>query len=115
MLDKLFMKFLTEKERSLKSLLLDIETTTKYEKGLTQFLENIDEAEMTEANIRQKFKTMMKVVNYQNNIITKLLYLNLVYMQGSNFDSDVGTALSKMGKGEEALKAMLNKKMKGGK
>ena len=38
--------------------------------------------------------------------------LMIVYMAGRNFDVDVSTVLTKLGKGEEALKAMMANKFK---
>jgi len=115
MFDDLLMNFLNDKEASLKSIFTDIDTTDKYAKGLEHFLNNIDNADMTEPNIRKKFKTLMKVINDQNSIMRKLLFINLIYMQGDNFNSDVAKALIKMGRGDEAIKSMFNNKMKGNK
>jgi len=113
MIDELFMQFLKDKKTSLKSIFEDMDQCDKFSTGLNQFIDVIDGAHMEKEDIRKKFKTMMKVVNKQNDIIKKLLILSIVYMQGSNFDSDIGTALNKMGRGEEALKTMFANKMKG--
>lgn len=113
MLDDLFMNFLNDKESAVRSIFDDIENCDKYSKGLEKFLSNIDDTELTEENIRKKFKTLMKVLNTQNTIVRKLLYITLIYMSGDNFDTDVGKLLIRMGRGEEALQTMFKNKLKG--
>ncbi|HCY85362.1 MAG TPA: hypothetical protein DHV36_09540 [Desulfobacteraceae bacterium] len=113
MLDDLFMGFLKDKGKALKSVLEDIQSTMKYSDGMSKFLGTIDTCDLEEADIRKKLKTMMKVLDKQNAIIRKMLLINLVYMQGRNFGSDAGSALVKMGRGEEALRAMFESKMRG--
>ena len=110
-MQELLMSFLKDKKQSIESIFDDIEKSISYSKGLKTFIENIDSAHMNEENTRQKFRTMMKVLNNQNTVIRKLLFVCLVYMQGSNFDVDVASALTKLGRGDEALREMYKSKM----
>lgn len=113
MLDELMMNFLTNKEESLQSLFKDIMKVQEHKKGLIQYLKNIDTCDMEEVDLRKKFKTMMSVAHEQEVVIEKLIMLMVVYMAGRNFDGDVATILTKLGKGEEALQAMFANKFKG--
>lgn len=110
---ELFMEFLRDKPTALKTLLEDIERLQNFRKGLDKFLENIDEADMNQENIRQKFRTLIKVNKAQNSMLTKFLIILIAYVQGNNFDSDIANTLSKLGKGDEALRQMLKNKMSG--
>lgn len=109
----LFMQFLRDKKTAVKSVAEDLERMQALNRGLATFLENIDEAEMSDANVRQKLRTLMKVLKTQNSIMTKTMVLMLAYIQGTSFDKDVANMLAQLGYGEEALKAMMDSKLKG--
>ncbi len=102
-----------DKKTALSAMFENLAKTQSYITGLNKFIDNIDNAEMSEENIRKKFKTLMKVVRDQNSMLTKLLLINIVYMQGDRFDSDVAKVLLKMGHGDEALRQMFRNKMDG--
>lgn len=110
---KLLMEFLKNKETALAGLIKDLYDTQKQGAGLDKFIENIDSADMNEDNIRQKFKTLMKVIRKQNSINIKLLVLISIYASSSDFDANVARILNKMGKGNEALHQMFKNKMRG--
>lgn len=111
--EELFMQFLRDKKTATNSVMNDIQTLQSLNKGLTTFIENIETADINKENIRQKFRTLMKLSKTQNNIISKLTTLLLVYIQGNSFDRDVAILLNNLGRGEEALKQMLKNKMEG--
>ncbi|MDX1700057.1 MAG: hypothetical protein R3250_05530 [Melioribacteraceae bacterium] len=112
-LSRLMMEFMKDKKTALSAMFENLAKTQSYILGLNKFLDNIDNAEMSEENIRKKFKTLMKVIRDQNSMLTKLLLINIVYMQGDRFDSDVAKVLLKMGHGDEALQQMFKNKMDG--
>lgn len=109
----LFMQFLQDKKTAVASVADDVHRLHSLNKGLATFLANIDDADLSEENVRQKIRTLMKVLKTQNNIMSKMSILLLAYIQGSNFDQDVARLLDNLGKGEEALKAMMDAKLKG--
>ena len=110
-LSRLMMEFMKDKKTALSAMFEGIEKTQSYIAGLNKFIDNIDNAEMSDENIRKKFKTLMKVIRDQNSMLTKLLLINVVYMQSDSFDADVAKVLMKLGHGQEALQQMLRNKM----
>jgi len=81
--------------------------------GLEKFINNIDDAEMSKENIRQKLKTLMKVEKEQISIIKQFLLINLIYVSSDTFTTDAAKLTMKLGRGEEALQAMFKAKMSG--
>lgn len=112
-LSNLMMEFMKDKKTALSAMLEALDKTRSYSKGLNKFIDNIDDADMSDENVKKKFKTLMKVVRDQNSMLLKLLLINVVYMQSNNFDADVAKVLMKMGHGQEALQQMLKNKMGG--
>lgn len=69
--------------------------------------------ESQETNLEVKVKILTEIVANQQADMKKMAATLLVYSQGTNFDSDIAGALAKMGRGEEALKAMFESKLNG--
>ena len=59
-----------------------------------------------------KMKVLMQIVANQNVQIKKLSTLLLIYSQSNSFTSDIGKLAVKIGKGDEALQAMFDNKLK---
>lgn len=112
-LSGLMMEFMRDKKTALSAMFEGITKTQSYITGLNKFVDNIDNAEMSEENIRKKFKTLMKVIRDQNSMLTKLLLINIIYMQSNGFDGDVARVLMKLGHADEALQQMFKNKMDG--
>jgi hypothetical protein len=100
-----------DKKTALSAMFENLEKTQVYIGGMNKFIDNIDNSEMSEDNIRKKFKTLMKVIRDQNSMLTKLLLINIVYLQSDGFDIDASKVLMKMGYGQEALQQMLKNKI----
>lgn len=96
---------ITDKEKIVLSLLKQIDNQDKAVEGLSKLIEGDSSDEF-------KMKTLLQVVRNQAATIKRLSLVSLVYVQGSNFNVDSATLAAKMGRGNEALRAMLNKKMK---
>lgn len=109
----LFMQFLKDKKTAVKGVVEDFERLNHLNKGLTIFLKNIDNDEISNEEIRKKVSTLVKVMKTQNNIMTKMMILLIAYINGSRFEQDVASLLSQSGHGEEALNAMMDSKLKG--
>jgi len=56
---------------------------------------------------------VIEVTAIQSSQIQALAMIALVSLQSSDFDNQVGEMMNKMGRGEEALQIMLDKKFKG--
>lgn len=111
MLDQLLMDMLQNKKKVLSQILADTDQTQTVIQGLKKVADRIEDS--SEADLRKQFKTMLRVTCRQNETIRRLLVIALVYIQSSGFDSDLGQALNKMGRGQEALQAMFKRKMGG--
>ncbi len=75
-----------------------------------QGLSSINNPDISEEG---KLKKVIEVVAKQSLHIQQLATVLLIYAQSNNFDGDLATMLNKLGKGEEALKIMLDNKLKG--
>lgn len=100
----LLMDMLKNKEDTIKFLIQTIESNNKMGLGLRKIIES--------ENQEFKLKKLLEVVTNQTIQIKHLSLLLLIYAQGSKFDGDLGTMLTKMGRGEEALREMINNKFK---
>lgn len=111
MIDEKLLELLENKEKGIRMILDILSRSQKEYAGATKMLEVIDKG-TNEETIKKFLKTTIKINQNQSKDITNLASLLLVYIQGSNFDSDVGRMLIKFGKGEDALRAMLKNKMR---
>lgn len=56
---------------------------------------------------------VIEVTAIQSSQIQALAMIALVSLQNSDFDKQVGEMMNKMGRGDEALQIMLDKKLRG--
>jgi len=111
---QMILAFVKDKRLVLEGLTDSLTKTDTNLRGLEKFIESIGKADMgNEANIRNKFRTLMKVQRDQNNMLKQLLLINLIYASAGNFTADSAQMANKLGLGEEALKAMFESKLKG--
>jgi len=96
---------LKNKESVIRTLLKALNDSDKYTEGL----KSMKERGFSQDGMLEK---VIAVSAAQSQQIKAISLIALVYAQGGNFDQDVATALNKMGRGEEALRAMLDKKLK---
>lgn len=110
------LKLISDKSGLIKYLLTIIEKQQKKSVGLSKIRESLirkDNPNISNANIVNCLeKTMLDSVE-TNESLMEISILLLVYTQSSGFDADVAKLLSKLGKGEEALRAMMDAKLKG--
>ena len=97
---------LKDKRGVLKYILQTIESSTKKAKGLL----SMKERGFSDAGMLEK---VIEVTAIQSSQIQALAMISLVSMQSSDFDKQVGEMMNKMGRGDEALQIMLDKKFKG--
>lgn len=57
---------------------------------------------------------VIEITAIQSQQIKHLALIALFTVQSSNFDTQVGEMMIKMGRGDEAIRAMFNAKLKGG-
>jgi hypothetical protein len=111
MLDQLLMDMLQNKEKVLAQILADADQTQTIIQGLGKVVDRIEDS--SEADLRKQFQTLLKITARQNQTLRRLLVVAFVYIQSNDFDGSLGQALSKMGRGKEALQAMFKNKMGG--
>ncbi|MBM6865652.1 hypothetical protein H6A66_10810 [Bacteroides caecigallinarum] len=72
-------------------------------------LRSMKERGFSDAGMLEK---VIEVTAIQSEQISTLAIIALIGLQSRDFDSQVSEMMNKMGRGEEALKIMLDKKMK---
>lgn len=97
---------LKDKRGVLKYILQTIESSTKNSKGLL----SMKERGFSDAGMLEK---VIEVTAIQSSQIQALAMIALVSLQSSDFDNQVGEMMNKMGRGDEALQIMLDKKLRG--
>jgi len=104
------LKLLKDKEKVIRFLLDITFDNDKVSKGLIKFQKSLDENK-SEANMAKAIQTTMKILSKQTDTIRQLSLLMLIYTQSDSFDTDIAKILNKLGKGEEALKTIIEKKL----
>lgn len=97
---------LKDKRGVLKYILQTIESSKKNAKGLL----SMKERGFSEAGMLEK---VIEVTAIQSSQIQTLALIALVSLQSNDFDKQVAEMMNKMGRGEEALSIMLEKKFRG--
>ena len=97
---------LKDKRGVLKYILQTIESSTKNAKGLL----SMKERGFSDAGMLEK---VIEVTAIQSSQIQALALIVLVSLQNNDFDKQVGEMMNKMGRGDEALQIMLDKKLRG--
>lgn len=97
---------LKDKRGVLKYILQTIESSTKNSKGLL----SMKERGFSDAGMLEK---VIEVTAIQSSQIQTLAMIALVSLQSCDFDKQVGEMMNKMGRGDEALQIMLDKKLRG--
>lgn len=103
-------------KKSLISFLINIAAEAQKEQdGLMRLSDSLtrEEPNLKPENMAKCVAAVMKVTAKQAHTIQRLSLIALIQAQSSSFDSDLAQMLNKMGKGQEALRAMMEAKLKG--
>lgn len=100
------MDLLKDKEGIIKYIISTLQNADKTYKGLL----SMKERRFSDRGMLDK---VVEVTAIQTKQIELLSIIALVYMGNSSFDRDVALILNRIGRGEEALRQMLENKMKG--
>ena len=98
---------LKDKRGVLKYILQTIESSTKNAKGLL----SMKERGFSDAGMLDEPFAGVDPIAVED--IQALAMIALVSLQNSDFDKQVGEMMNKMGRGDEALQIMLDKKLRG--
>lgn len=112
MFDQVFMDMLKNKKRVVESLAGAYDQSEKIESGLHSVIDSVLD-NPSEENLRKMVKTTMKCTKTMAGIIKMLIMLNLVYVSGNEYTSDVGNILIRLGRGDEALREIFKQKLNG--
>jgi len=107
-----FMDLLENKEQVIKVIFRDYDTTTKNKEAFDK-LETLY-AEGKEVSTDKVLRACSKSLQHLNEVNARLLLFALVYTSGDDFTTDVAKILNKLGRGQEALQAMMKAKLNGG-
>ena len=103
----LFMEMLKDKGSVIESLIKDLAVFNTEAKGLDHL---INRGYVGEADQIKQLKTIQKIMQHQSKALIRITTILLVYAQSSSFTADIGQALIKLGKGQEALQKMFRQR-----
>lgn len=112
---KQLLGMLQDKKNLIKGLIDIINRQHKQDEGLKKLRESITREEdpnHSQANLIKCLESTMMSASRTSGDVKTLAILVLVYAQSNSMDGDVAKLLNKMGKGEEALRAMMDSKLK---
>lgn len=112
-LPELLMEMLKGKEHILKTILTDIQTCQKTSAGCSKVDDNWDTISGNPEDLKKQLRTAIRTNKRLADILQRVIVLQVAYVAGSNFDTDLTMALQKVGKGDEAIRQMFKNKLKG--
>jgi hypothetical protein len=105
--------FIKNKEVCFRQILDSMQQVETIGRGMDTLIKGLEGADPDKVDMPKVAiglaKSMRKLAEHSS--ITSMLAL--VYVGGSNFDTDVATVMSKLGKGSEAMREIWKKKMGG--
>lgn len=105
-----------DKSEALRKILEIIDRTQKQAEGCAKLRESLirkDEPNHTEANIINSVQIALATSGKNSEDLMYIAQFILVYAQSSSFTTDAAHMANKLGKGNEALRAMFEAKMNG--
>lgn len=106
-----FMRLLQDREKVLATLLGDMSSCAANAEAMGKLEDML--AAGAEVDQRKAMLALAKSMRHLNECTRRAHLLLLVYASGDNYTGDTAKVLSKMGRGEEALRAMFDQKMRG--
>ena len=110
-LGDLMVKAIKNKDEITVEVLKSLQQTALMEKGLTHFVELIDESKSVNGTpycepheLARMIRALSKSCRAQSKIIQNLSAILLVYLIGDSFQSDAAKAALRVGRGKEALR-----------
>lgn len=98
---------LLKDKKALIRYILDMITSSE------KFVQNLPQLRQRGWSEQGMLDKVLEVTAIQSQQIKHLALVALIAVQSSDFDGNVGEMMIKMGRGEEALKAMFDAKLKG--
>jgi len=110
------LKLISDKKSTLMWLMEAADRNFKQYEGCNKLRESIsrkEEPNHSQANLIRCLEVSLSVSAKNSQDLMELSQLLLIYIQSDSFSSDVAKMANKMGFGNEALRAMMDAKLKG--
>ena len=104
------LRYISDKETIVKELMHILGEQQTISNGLSSFTEAIDDGKVTNKQLGQMIKVLCRGQKSQADAIRNLTMANLIYISGGDFSGDCAIIASKLGKGQEALRAIYKEK-----
>jgi len=101
---------MNDREGILQMLFSAMMDAKKAQKGLPKFIEAIEDGKTRPDQLGQMISQLCKIVGSQAEIISVVCMIAAVYVSSDTFLGDSSKAAIKVGRGEEALRAMAQAK-----
>ena len=111
----ILLDILKDKSNLITFLLATIQESQKEKEGLLKLTGSLtrEDPNLKPENIAKCLAVTMKTTAKQSHTLQQLATICLISCQSSGFDTDVAQMMSKMGRGNEALKQMFENKLNG--
>jgi hypothetical protein len=106
-----FLKLISNREQVIAAILADMDSCAKNAEAFAKLCELFDAGK--EVSTEKALKAAAKSLRHSNEVNRRMMFLLLVYVSGSHFTGDAAGIMVKLGRGEEALKAVFDQKLKG--
>ncbi|WP_429565652.1 hypothetical protein [Paraburkholderia sp. MM6662-R1] len=106
------MSMLKDSERVIATILKDFETSSANMKAFEK-LADLYRTNPDEVSTERALAACAKSLRHLNDVNRRMLLLLLVYASGGSYETDTAKVLIKLGRGEDALREMMRKKMGG--
>ena len=100
-------------EKVFEMLVDDLDKCQQIRSGLNKVIANWDQVEDNPANLTKQLQTSVKCLNRSINMNQRMLLVMMIYVSGGDFHVDAAKLMNRLGAGQEALQAMMNRKMRG--
>lgn len=95
-------------------LLKALKDVDRYEAGLSKVVDALENDDVTPETVAKFSRTTAKIVRDQQILLKHLILFTMTYLGGDQFNTDIAVVANKMGRGDEALREMFNRKLNGG-
>lgn len=94
-------------------LLQDLDKCQQIRSGLNKVISNWDKVEDNPDNLTKQLQTTVKCLNRSVNMNQRILLVLMIYVSGGDFHVDAAKLMNRLGAGHEALRTMMERKLKG--
>jgi hypothetical protein len=111
--EDLMLNMMSNREDVLQSLVRSLAAVQRIDQGSAKVVKNWDEYAKNPANAMKQLKTAIKSNQQLAAVLQQVLLTQLLYVGGDQFRTDAAVGLTKLGRGQDAIKAMFDAKLNG--